>query len=210
MSVPPDQMNQVAAGVQQGILGGGAPAEPTPPPPAGIAAEGDQPTPEEIAMQEQLQDNISKIIDGDEGLEEGHKQVVSMLQQGKDRPAEALAHATLAVGESVFTHAQKAGIQLTDTQLVAAAMDTITDLSELAEAANFFQADDQQISDAFMLTLQGWMQAHPEMLDQEGIQQSLQEQQAMDQGGMPAQSGPAPAQPGPEAVPQQGGLIGAV
>ncbi len=198
MSVPPEAMSPVAGAVQQGIIdptgGAGAPT-----PPGAVAA------PAQEVSYEQFFDNISRIIDGEPGLEKLQDAILQMMARGSQYPARALSQATLEVGELVFQDAQQKGIVVTEDMLAAAAMDTLTSLDELASAAGIFEATDEDLQEAFTLTIEGWMQRHPELIDQEGIRQSLAElepgliQEAQDMFGGVQQ---APAQ-----APAQGGLI---
>lgn len=209
-AAPPPQ--QMAAAVQQGIADpSGGPAG-TPPPPDAIAAQGGQEVPYEVFF-----DNISRLIDGEPGLEQIQEGILEMLATGAAQPALALSKATLDVGEMVFQDAQKNGLTITDDMLAAAAMDTLTSLDELATEAGIFEADDEDLQEAFTLVLEGWIQRHPEMIDQEGMKQSLAEldpemvteaQEAF--GGVQQTPGgaPPPPQAGPAPAPQ-GGLINA-
>ncbi len=200
MSVPPEAMAPLTGAVQPGIIdpSGGAGA---PPPPAAVAASGQGGD----VSYEQFFDNISKIIDGEPGLEKMQDAILQMMARGSQYPAQALSQATLEVGEMVFQDAQQKGVSITEDMLAAAAMDTLTSLDELAEAAGIFQATDEDLQEAFTLTLEGWMQRHPEMIDQEGMQQSLAElepgliQEAQDMFGGVQQA--------PDQAPAQGGLI---
>lgn len=206
MPNPTMQPTPVAQGVQQAIA---QPAGPAPAPVEGAAAAEGQGV--EYA---QLFDNISKIIDGEPGLEKIQDSIMNMLATGSQNPAEALAQATLGVGEMVFKSAQESGVQLTDEDLVAAAMDTLTSLDELASEAGIFEATDEDLQEAFSLTLNGWMAAHPEMIDQEGMRQSLAEMdpgmvtEAQDMFGGVQQPEAGPQPEGPMPAPQ-GGLINA-
>lgn len=207
MSVPPEAMARapMADAVQQGIVAQGG--QPAGAPPAGPGVSRGQPQ----IPYEQVFDNISKIVDGEEGLEPIHEQLMQMLVKGAAAPAEALSNATLAVGELVFQDAQEKGVTLSDDQLMAAAMDTITSLDELAAEAGIFEASDEDLQEAMTLTLQGWMQAHPELIDQEGMQQSLANMdpemvsEAQEMYGADTSAQP-PAQGGPATAPE-GGLI---
>lgn len=207
MSVPPEAMARapVADAVQQGIVAQGGQPAGAPPSAPGVS-RGEPQIP-----YEQVFDNISKIVDGEEGLEPIHEQLMQMLVKGAAAPAEALSNATLAVGELVFQDAQEKGVTLSDDQLMAAAMDTITSLDELAAEAGIFEASDEDLQEAMTLTLQGWMQAHPELIDQEGMQQSLANMdpemvsEAQEMYGADTSAQP-PAQGGPATAPE-GGLI---
>lgn len=212
---PPAELSpqDMAAAVQQGIAdpSGGTGA---PPPPGGIAAPGQgQQVPYEVFF-----DNISKIIDGEEGLEQIQDSILKMLATGSQHPAMALSKATLDVGEMVFGNAQEQGIEITDDMLAAGAMDTLTSLDELATEAGIFQASDEDLQEAFTMVIEGWMQRHPEMIDQAGMQQSLAEMdpamvtEAQEMFGGVEQTAPAGAPPPPQGGPApapQGGLINA-
>lgn len=209
MSVPPEAMARapMADAVQQGIVAQGGQPAGAPPQGPGVSRGQSQ------IPYEQVFDNISKIVDGEEGLEPIHKKLMEMLVRGAQDPASALGRATLAVGEMVFADAQKNGVTLSDDQLMAAAMDTITSLDELAAEAGIFEATDEDLQEAMTLTLQGWMEAHPELIDQEGMKQSLanmdpemvSEAKAM----YGDQTGEQPPAEGPPAQAQAGGLINA-
>lgn len=216
----------LSGAVQQGIAQPEG-ANATPAPPETIAAsqpapEGGEVDPKSQDQYGQLMDNISKLIDGEKGREETHQKLMEMMARGKDNPGQALASAVVAVGDAVMRNAQESNVTISGDLLVAAAMDSIAALVDLASEAGFFQATEDDVANAYGLALMQFMQSHPEIVDWEGLMSSLEgvDQQAIDsahttynspgaQGGQGAP--PAGGQPAPQGAPggPQAGLMGA-
>lgn len=146
-------------------------------------AEGEVDTKKKAEQYHQMLDNISKLVHGEGKRMEASEKLMEMMNKHKENPGIALSEATFMVGEAVLNNATQAGVQFTDDLLLAAAMDTIMMLGELAEEAGFFTVGEAEVANAYGRTLVKWMQAHPDMVDWEGINRSLQE---ADQGTIQA------------------------
>lgn len=210
--MPEFKEKPVAQAVRQGIAEKPAPEEEEKGLISGKKAKNGEPkgggsdkSPE--AQYAQLMDNISKLIDA-EG--EAQDNIMQQLQQGADAPAMALADATFSIGEAVFKQAESGGVQIEDYQLVAAAMETIMKLGELASEAGFFEVDEAIFANAYGATLLKWMQTHPDMIDWEGLQTSMGEADPQAVQGAQQMYGSRQAQPTPDqaAARQEGPVSG--
>lgn len=142
-----------------------------------------------------------------------------MLEQGKDNPGVALGEAVFSVGETVMKHAEAKGIEIPDEMLIAAAMDSLIMLSDLAGEAGFFEASEEDFANGYGVALLKFMQTHPDKVDWQSLQTAIEQAdpqaveaaktmynaqpaQAGQQQGVPAQ------QQAPPAGAQPGGIIG--
>jgi hypothetical protein len=101
------------------------------------------------------------------------QQVLQVLQGGENL-AEGVAQAAVMILSRVYDSSRQQGQPLSDDVLMAAGEEIVGLLFELAEAANIGTATDDDVFMATTRALQLWAEAHPDMLDQEGMQQSMQ------------------------------------
>lgn len=137
------------------------------------APGGEEVSMEEQKQYEQLLNNVSIMIHGEGGATEGHDLIMSMLQEGREQPAQALSNALFSIGERIIKEAQSNGIVIEDWMLVNAAMDSLVMLTDLASEAGLFEATDEDLANAYGDVLMKFMQSHPDMIDWEGIQQEM-------------------------------------
>lgn len=131
--------------------------------------EGTNVTPDEQAAYDSVVTHaMTMMYDG-----ETAQQVLQVLQSGESL-AEGVAQATVMILSRVYDSSRQQGQPLSDDVLMAAGEEIVGLLFELAEAAGLGEATDDDVFMAATRSLELWAEAHPNMLDEEAMQQSMQ------------------------------------
>jgi hypothetical protein len=121
--------------------------------------DGQQATPEEQAAYEQVVNNATRVIGGENGTEP-NKQILEMLG-GTDNPVQNLASTAVAVVVSVEVSAQQSGFDIPDDALMAAGEDIVGMLADMAEAAGVHDYAQEEVDGAYYMALDMYREMNP-------------------------------------------------